>query len=285
MQRNLTAEFTFGVRNDSVFNYGVATKGPLNLNGNVGVVGATMAVEADVYIESDSNINALTIIGNSQIAGDVKITNPNAVVTLQGGNAGIGGETGHDAVDNHVQTGVPPTQFPYPNAASFQHYATGEVINSLTDLSHARTFENAKVAAGTNPTFNNVTLVGILYVEAPNVVTFGGSVDITGLIVAQGSWTDNSGANKMIFQGNVTSRGVTELPADSQFDGLRDETGTFIMAPGFSLSFGGNFGTVNGAIAGNGVDVLWKFRRNHRRIGDQLFACAHEPQRKQRPDL
>jgi len=34
---------------------------------------------------------------------------------------------------------------------------------------------------------------------------------------------------------------------------LRDETGTFIIAPGFSLSFGGAFATINGAIAANGI--------------------------------
>jgi hypothetical protein len=254
LQRNLTAEFTYGVREDSVFNFGVATKGPLNLNGNIGILGATMAVEADVYIESDASINALSIIGNSQIAGDVKITNPNAVVTLQGEQAGIGGDTGEAAVTNHVLTGVSHTQFPYPNASLFTQYANGEIITSATNLQHSRTFVNAKVEKGTNPVFNNnVKIEGILYIEAPNVVTFSGGVDITGIIVAAGNVTDNSGTNKLIFQGNVSSHSISELPADSQYAGLRDQRGTFIMAPGFNLSFGGNFGTINGAIAGNGV--------------------------------
>ncbi len=253
LQRTLSVEFRFGVRQDSVFNFGVATKGPLNLQGNILLTGVNLAVESDVYIESDNDINALSIIGNSQIAGDVTITNPNAVVTLQGGNAGIGGETGEEAIANHVVTGAPHTQFPYPNAASFEHYATGEVITTSTDLSKKTYFDNAKIAAGTNPTFNTTTLRGILYIESPNIVTFGGNVDITGIIVARGSWTDNSGVNKIIFQGNVSSHSVTELPEDTRFAGLRNEQGTFLMAPGYSLSFGGNFGTLNGAIAGNGV--------------------------------
>lgn len=256
LQRNLSAEFTFGVRQDSVFNYGVATKGPLNLNGNIEITGVNLAVEADVYIESDTDINALSIIGNSQIAGDVKITNPSAAVTLQGGQAGIGGETGEEAISNHVQTGVPHTQFPYPNSASFEHYATGMLVDSSTDMGDVGTLVNAKIAPNTNPIFNTVDIQGILYVESPNVVTFGGNVNITGLIVAEGSWTDNSGVNQMIFQGNVESHSVIELPADSEFDGLRDSTGTFLMAPGFSLSFGGNFGTLNGAIAGNGINFF-----------------------------
>lgn len=255
LQRNLSAEFTFGVRQDSVFNYGVATKGPLNLNGNIEITGVNLAVEADVYIESDSDINALSIIGNSQIAGDVKITNPSAVVTLQGGQAGIGGETGEEAIANHVLTGVPHTQFPYPNATSFEHYATGMTITSSTDLKKIGTLVNAKIAPNTNPIFNsNLTIQGILYIESPNIVTFGGNVSITGLIIAEGSWTDNTATNKMDFQGNVSSHSVAELPEDSKFDGLRDVRGTFLMAPGFSVSFGGNFGTLNGAIAGNGIN-------------------------------
>ena len=38
------------------------------------------------------------------------------------------------------------------------------------------------------------------------------------------------------------------------FGDLRNETGTFMMAPGFEVSMGGNFGTLNGCIAANGVN-------------------------------
>jgi hypothetical protein len=44
------------------------------------------------------------------------------------------------------------------------------------------------------------------------------------------------------------------LPEETQFYGLRDQIGTFVMAPGFHVSFGGNFGTISGAIAGNGIE-------------------------------
>jgi len=67
---------------------------------------------------------------------------------------------------------------------------------------------------------------------------------------------DDSGTNKLIFRGNVESRSVGELPDESQFDGLRDEKGTFLMAPGFKVSFGGNFETLNGAIAANGIEFF-----------------------------
>jgi hypothetical protein len=94
-------------------------------------------------------------------------------------------------------------------------------------------------------------LQGIIYIETPNMVVFTGHVTITGIIVGDGDMTDDSGTNRIDFLGPVDSSPVTALP--EEFDELRDETGTFIMAPGFSLSFGGDLATINGAIAANGI--------------------------------
>jgi hypothetical protein len=46
------------------------------------------------------------------------------------------------------------------------------------------------------------------------------------------------------------------LPDEPQFADIRNETGTFLMAPGFAASFGGNFTELSGAIAANGVDFF-----------------------------
>ena len=258
LQRTVAINYTFGVRQDTVFDYGVATKGPLHLSGNILLDGTSIAVEADVYIESENNNDVLSIIGNSQIAGDVKVTNPDGIVTLQGGQAGIGGETGQDAIDNHVEVGMPPTDFPVPNTSHFEQYVTGDTIDSDTDVSDDGTYENVRIAAGTNPHFSgNVTINGIMFIEAPNVVTFSGNCDINGLIVGDGDMNDDSGENTLTFLGNVSSSSVADLPEEeSQFDGLREETGTFLMAPGFKASFGGNFDTLSGAIAANGIEFF-----------------------------
>lgn len=256
LTRTVDINYTFGVRLESVFDYGVATKGPLQLSGNIQLDGTNIAVEADVYIESENSTNVLSIIGNSQIAGEVKVTNPDGVVTLQGGQAGIGGETGKAAVDNHVTTGVPPTEFPVPNTSHFEQYLTGgDVITADTVL--GTSYTNVRIAAGTNPHFSgNTILNGVVFIETPNVVVFSGNCNITGVIVGDGSMYDDSGTNQLIFLGTVDSRSVSELPADSQFDGLREETGTFVMAPGFKAAFGGNFDTLNGVIAANGIEFF-----------------------------
>jgi len=241
-------------RADNAFDYGVATKGPLSLAGNILLDGVSISLESDVYIESENSILALSITGNSQIAGDVHIGNSLATVDLQGGKAGIGGETGAAAIDNHVSFGVAPTDFPSPNPEHFEHYVTN-VIDSSTDTSSDATYENVRIAAGTNPNFSGqVELRGIVFVETPNVVTFSGGSTITGIIVGDGNLDDDSGTNQINFVGNVDSRPVSDLPEEPQFAGIRDEQGTFLIAPGFLCTFGGSFNTLNGAIAGNGIE-------------------------------
>ncbi|NLK41212.1 MAG: hypothetical protein GX298_04060 [Planctomycetes bacterium] len=256
LSRTIEVVFTYGTRPHTVFDYGVATKGPLHLIGNTALDGVTIASESDVYIESRDNNNALAVEGNSQIAGKVKIVNPGKaedIVSLKGGQSSIGGERNL----THVSTGVEATEFPYPDAKHFETYATGGTLTADDSalFSQNITLENVIIKAGTNPSFTGgVTIKGILYVESPNVVNFGGTVNITGIIVGDGDMNDHSQTNQMVFRGNVSSQGVSEL--DESYGALRNETGTFLMAPGFFLSFGGDFGTVNGAIVGNGIEFF-----------------------------
>ena len=229
----------------SIFDFGVATKGPLHIAGNIELEGANVQVESDVYIVSENSNLALEIIGNSSITGDVFITNPDATVDLQGDLFSIGGETGEAALD-HVHTGVNPIAFPVPNPSYFEHYVVEDINLAET------TFTNVRIPPNTNPLFDGgVTMNGVVFIETPNLVTFTGHVNITGIIVGDGDVNDDSGINRIDFLSTVNSNPVTALPAG--FGELRDETGTFLMAPGFSLWFGGDLATINGAIAANGI--------------------------------
>jgi len=253
LSKTIRVNYKFAERANTVFDFAVASKGPLSLEGNVELEGVNVSVESNVYIESGNSTLALSITGNSQIAGEVSIANSLASVYLEGANAGIGGETGQDAIDNHVSFGVPPSEFPEPNPSYFEPYVIN-VVDANTDTSADATFENIRIVAGTNPSFTGqVTLNGVVFIEAPNVVTFSGDTTITGLIVANGDLNDDSGTNQVNFSGNVSSHPVSELPQEDQFAQLRNETGTFLIAPGFSASFGGNFDTLNGSMAANGI--------------------------------
>jgi len=252
--KTISVNYVFGQRANTVFDFGVATRGPLSLAGNIELEGVNVSVDASVYIESEDSSLALSIIGNSHIAGDVSIVNPIANVLLQGGKAGIGGETGDGAIDNHVTFGVPPSEFPEPVPSYFEAYATN-IVDSNTNTSADATFENIRILPATNPNFSgHVTLKGVVFVETPNVVTFTGGATVMAIIVGDGDIQDNSKTNRINFTGNVSSLPVSSLPDLPQFQGIRDETGTFIMAPGFGLSFGGSFDALCGAIAGNGIE-------------------------------
>jgi len=253
IQRTIEVDYLFGAQANSVFDFGVATKGPLSLTGNTTLNGVSLVSDSDTYIESLDETLALSIVGNSQVGGKVKIGNPMGTVNLQGGLAGIGGETGQAAIDNQVEIGVPLAEFPEPNPDIFESYAIN-AINASTDTTADATFENIRIPAGLNPHFSGrATLKGVIFIETPNVVTFSGTVDMTGIIVGDGSENDDSGTNQLIFQGNVLSLPVSALPTESQYAGLHEKIGTFIMAPGFAISFSGNFSTLSGAIAGNGI--------------------------------
>jgi len=253
--RTIRSNYVFGTRASTVFDFGVASKGPISLSGNVELEGVNIEIESNAYIESENTLLALSIVGNSHIAGNVKIVNPLALVHLQGGKAGIGGDTGVAAMD-HVQIGVSPCEFPEMNPATFIPYAT-RVLGPADSTSSDATYENLKIPAGMNPSFSGqVTLKGVVFIEAPNVVTFSGGVDITGIIITDGDPADNSAANKLQFTGNVTGHPITQLPHETRFEGLHSQTGTFIMAPGFHVGFGGSFSTLSGAIAANGIE-LW----------------------------
>jgi Tfp pilus assembly protein PilX len=246
--RTIRVNYEFREVGNSVFNYAVASRGSMYLTGNIDIEDVNVAVEAGVYIESKNTNNALTIIGNSKIKGDVTITNPDAYVILQGKKASIGGETGQAAIDNHVFIGALSPDFPEPIPQYFEQYVRKTMTTPTTTL------ENVKIPAGTNPTFsNNVVLRGIVFIESPNVVAFTNNIDITGIIVGDGDWTDNSATNRITFSGNITNHPLSQLPDEPNFVQIKNETRTFIVAPGFSVSLGGNFNALNGTIAANGI--------------------------------
>ena len=247
LEKTIRSSYKFGVKQHTVFDYGVATKGPLSLSGNIELEGINVNVESDVYIISENDLLALSVIGNSSIAGDVHIWNPDGTVDLQGGQASIGGETGEAALD-HVTTGADEVDFPVLDPEYFEQYVVEDLVYPTTET----TFENIRIPPGTNPSFSGGTVItGVVFIETPNVVTFTGNVAITGIVVGDGDVTDDSATNRIDFLGTVDSSPVTDLPGE--FGDLVEETGTFLMAPGFGVSFGGDFEMINGAIAANGI--------------------------------
>ena len=125
---------------------------------------------------------------------------------------------------------------------------------------------NLRIAAGTDPRFtSDMTVKGVLYVEAPNTVRFTGGVTIEGIIVTEEDTTQPLATCQLIFRGHVTAPGVDALPdGDPNFTEIKQHRGTVILAPGFSVDFSGNTGPINGIVVG---DTL-SFSGNSSMAGD-----------------
>ena len=246
-------DFNFATIGNTVFDFGIASKGPVRMHGSVEVEGFNEAIEASVYIESENSNLALEMIGKSSIAGEVKIVNPIASVDVSNASS-IYGEKGEEALQ-HVYIGVPPCDFPAPYPANFEQYVAN-TFDPATDTAANITLENIRIPAGTNPSFSgNVVIRGLVFVEAPNIVTFNGNAQITGIIVGNGDLDNPAAENQIEFLGTVNSYCVSELP-DEGFSELKKEAGTFILAPGFGVRFGGNFQTLNGVIAASSIEFF-----------------------------
>ena len=248
VSRVIRTNFKFDETGNSVFDFGVATKGPLSMTGQAEIDGVNtvdIAIEASVYIEGIDGIS-FSITNNASVAGNVSIADPDGSYAV-GSKASVGGVEG----DENVFVGVPYVEFPTPNPDYFSVYATGITINSTTNLSNYAVLNNVTIAPNTNPTFaSNVTINGVLFIETPNRVSFAGKSTINGVIVGDGSLDSPDSSIK--FSGQVVSNDASTLN-EEQFGGIVNETGTFILAPGFSLDFSGQANTMNGAIAGSGI--------------------------------
>jgi len=237
-----------------IFNYGLATKGPVNFPGNPTITAVNAAWEADIFIESSTNPIAMLTIGNLNFEGDISIGNPAANVDFEG-DVIIAGEHGQPAIDNHVSIGNDSPEFPVPDTERFRAYATGhQIVNSSDPLLSAAgpTLTNVLIKGGVNPTFQgSVTINGVLFIEHPNRITFSHNVALNGIIVADGEVKDADPASRRIdILGNFASG---PYPPGSEFDAIRSEIGTSILAPGFFVTFSGNFSTLEGVVAVSGV--------------------------------
>ena len=231
----------------AVFDYGVASRSAVCLTGNASIHGANDPSEANLLSTTTSTLESFHLTGNCHLDGDIYSANPNSYVTLTG-NVTVGEATG-SAIQNHIHIGVGDTEFPEVDPTVFAPFATN-IVDSHTTTSGNLTFTNIRIRANTNPTFSgNTTLRGVVFIEAPNQVRFTGNLNCTGVIVTQDAGENVYTTNTLRFTGNTTLRGVEELPDTPEFAQLRQMPGTSLLAPGFGVTFTGNFGSVGGCMA------------------------------------
>jgi len=251
MARTITILYNIKPYEFPIFNFGLATKGPLNFPGNPTMTAVNEAWEADMFVESNGNPIAVQVIGNTNFDGDVNIGNSSSNAVF-GGAVQIAGDIGQTAVDNHVEIGMDSPEFPPPDTDRFLKYATGGYLDPAADLSAGITLTNKIIKGGMNPVFDGtVTIEGILFIESPNKVTFNRNIALKGIIVADGDIQNpDPGTRRIDILGNFASQ---PYPSGIEFDDLRSEIGSSLVAPGFYVTFGGNFSTLEGVVAVSGV--------------------------------
>ncbi len=262
LSKKVQVDYLFWVGGHSVFDFGVATKGPLSLTGQAEIDANStdpnlIRVEAGVYIEGvpGSNGDSLAMSGQASIAGEVSIYDPNSTYDI-GTKSVVGGADAGS--DEYISTGVDFIDFPIPYPQQFESMATGDVINSSNKSSYSShtVFTNCLIEPYTDFTFASDSVIkGILYVKSPNKIKFAGKVQVYGMIVCEGDYLNETITDSVDFSGQVFSGDVATLAGDPEFDGvdLSIYDGTFLLAPGFSTDFSGQANFIDGVIAANGV--------------------------------
>ena len=245
--QRISVELVFTPRRPVVFDYGLASKGQITIFGHAKIVGVNSPTEASVLSATQTNLNAICLQDSSvTVSGDLYAAGNTNVAISPG--ASVAGSTDPNVIAQHVHLGADPPDFPEVNIAPIAALATN-VLN--TSNPKAASYSNIRIAANTNPTFNSdVVLNGVVYVESPNNVTFNGHAAVNGLIVGDGSGKalDTCG---ITFMGDVHAYGVEALPNEPVYAAVKEQTGTFVAAPGFGLTFKGNVTVDNGSIAGD----------------------------------
>jgi hypothetical protein len=253
-----------------IFNFGVASKSAISMNGNVSIQGTPGNPSMGSVLSATTSTSVpLTMTGSSIISGDVSFSQPNPTLSISS-NATIAGlKVTSSSFKDHVHSDVGEVPFPVIKTDAFEQFvpSAAAAADGTTVISSAKppvgtTFKNIRIKAGSRVSFaSNTTINGVLFIEAdptkPTSVSFSGQANLTGVIVVQTASPSlninnenlDPSVNKISFGGGVTFKGVETLPATTDFPAeLRALTGSMLLAPGFGVNFKGNFGSVGGSM-------------------------------------
>ena len=238
---------------NKVFDYGLASPGPVNVTVAKLMVAGTPAQQAGIL--STYTGGTPVTIGNASstaleptgIAGNIILMQGAPAPSYVGANYTVGGlktaATINAAIDSNRLTEAP--EWPTPDVSVFTSYATTKYTGG------SGVFDNIYLDPLTTPsvTFDQTsTIRGVLYVKKGVTLAFTGGVNLQCVIV--GEPKGPMGVNDTIkFSGNgVAKKPLSTLPNEPKFAGLHELTGIFILAPKWDVSFAGSFVSAAGSI-------------------------------------
>jgi hypothetical protein len=264
LHRPIQIKFGRATRASAIFDYGVASKSAISMFGKAKITGADGELSRGSVLSATTRpVPPLTMTGNPSISGDFSFTNPNGVPIY--GNGTIAKLKSHEpGFADHIHPDADEPEFPTIDTSAFEPYVppvtapagprvlVGSPPGGRTD------FTNVRVKAGANPHFSGGSVItGVLYIETPNKVTFTGGVTINGVIVVQNNPTGDVTTNTIKFGGNVSHAGVEQFKNSSNptLASLAALSGSFLLAPKFTVTMTGNSNNVGGTIVTGKLDI------------------------------
>ena len=244
---------------NNVFNFGMASRGAVRVDVAKLMVTGTPDSHAGI-LSLGAGAGAVTI-GNASstateptgIEGEVTLL-AGSTLSLTGANYKVGGYTTAAGIQaNAVNTLTEPPEWPAVDTSKFEAYATTPYVAGLP------LYENIFIPPNTNPIISGPSIVrGVVLVHQPNMVNFQGQVQMCAVIIGKDNpaVVNDYTKNYIRFSGAGLSKDpLSALPLDPKFNGLRELTGTFLIAPGFDVGFSGSFGSVVGTVAADRVTI------------------------------
>lgn len=218
---------------EAALGFGLCSIGSVQMGMNADFSGVSQGSDGSIY----SGTPGLAVTcGSGHISGDVIVSTPGATTSL-------GGTT----IDGSIIYNAPPVALPTIDRAPYTLLAT-TTMNSPAPASG--TYKNIRIPANTNPTFGDVTLQGVIYIEAPNKVSFSNNCSFTGVIVAADPPPDSPDSDNYIsFQNSMTFSGPENLPDTPEFAEVRKFKGASILCPGFTMECKNNMTSIGGIMA------------------------------------
>ncbi|MCD6365370.1 MAG: PEP-CTERM sorting domain-containing protein [Planctomycetes bacterium] len=254
--RKLTLDFNLqAASSTTVFDHAVVSKSTFQMDGQAKICGTNDPSEADV-LSLSGETTSFDLKGKASIAGDVYVTVDPSQVSVSNNSTIAGCRANDPDLTSHIHSIDEELTIPEVDTSVFEPFATTDVTAG-TSTSGTKTFTNIRVKAGTNKNFSGqITLNGVIFIEAPNQVHFSGQVTINGVIVTEDAGENAYDENTITFSGQANANGVEALPDlpdedpnSAAFTQLKQMPGSFLLAPGFGVSCSGQFATINGTMA------------------------------------
>jgi len=214
----------------TLFQNAVAAQGKITIQ--KGLIGGSGVPDTIATMMTTRTTNPAFLMSGGTLGGDIGIVKAGTASVTAGS---VHGTTNLTTIYNTYVKLVQAPEFPAFDTSVFAPYATNTYVSGMTTLTNTRIPANTGTAASPLTFTGGATVQGILYIESPNVVKFGGSANIAGMIIFENKGT--SADNSLTFTGNAQ---MNPLPAGAAFDPLRSITGISILAPTASVTTTGS---------------------------------------------